>query len=231
VSLPTDPAITDPATAHLVDQDPVDQYPVEQDMVSEADALDEDRRARTDFVGLVRSWAPVVIASIVIAVVVRTFLFQSYLIPSDSMVSTLVDGDRVIVNRLSYTFGEIERGQVVVFTRPPMLAGEDDVIKRVIGLPRETVRFIDNQVYIDGARVVEPYLLQQSSTFRDRIIPGCAQEVPASDLCVVPDGHVFVLGDNRTGSEDGRVFGPIAADTIVGRAFVRVWPLSHFGRL
>lgn len=185
----------------------------------------------TSFGRLLREWGPVLVAAIAIALFTRLVLVQAYHIPSASMVPTLENGDRVVVNRLSYQFGEIERGQVVVFGKPPGSEGENDLIKRVIGLPGETVRFVDEQVYIDGLRVEEPYLAEQNSTRPRLTIPGCAQEVPAADLCQVPQGHVFVMGDNRLGSQDSRVFGPIETDTVVGRAFLRVWPLNHLGQL
>jgi signal peptidase I len=186
---------------------------------------------QTSFGRLLREWGPVLFAAIAIALFTRLVLVQAYHIPSSSMVPTLHDGDRVVVNRLSYQFGEIERGQVVVFSKPQGTNGENDLIKRVIGLPGETIRFVDNQVYIDGLRVEEPYLAEQDSTRPRLTIPGCAQESPASDLCVIPEDHVFMMGDNRLGSSDSRVFGPIETDAIVGRAFLRVWPLNHLGQL
>jgi len=186
----------------------------------------------TSFGRLLREWGPVLVAAVAIALFFRLVLVQAYHIPSASMVPTLHEGDRVVVNRLSYQFGEIERGQVVVFEKPPGTEGENDLIKRVIGLPGETVRFVDEQVYIDGLRVEEPYLLEQNSTRpRGTVIPGCAQPEPATDRCLVPEGFVFVMGDNRMGSSDSRVFGPIDVDTVVGRAFLRVWPLNHIGQL
>ncbi|MEM7092915.1 MAG: signal peptidase I [Actinomycetota bacterium] len=185
------------------------------------------------FVTMIREWGPVLLAAVVIAVAVRLVLVQAYHIPSLSMAPTLEEGDRVIVNRLSYRFGEIERGQVVVFGTPPNQPSDaDDLIKRVIGLPGETVTFRDGQVFVDELLVEEPYLAQQNSSFpRSIAIPGCAQETPEPDRCVVPEGFVFVMGDNRTGSQDSRAFGPVDTDTVVGRAFLRVWPFSSFGRL
>jgi signal peptidase I len=180
---------------------------------------------------LIREWGPVLFAAIAIALFTRLVLVQAYHIPSGSMIPTLEDGDRVVVNRLSYRLGEIERGQVVVFAKPQGTAGENDLIKRVIGLPGETIQFVDNEVYVDGFRVDEPYLAQQDSTRPRLTIPGCGQPDPASDLCEIPEGHVFVMGDNRLGSSDSRVFGPIETESIVGRAFMRVWPLNNLGQL
>ncbi len=185
------------------------------------------------FVGVVREWGPVLIAAVVIALFTRLVLVQAYHIPSLSMAPTLDEGDRVIVNRLSYNFGEIERGQVIVFNKPPNQPSDaNDLIKRVIGLPGETIEFRDGQVYVDDLLVQEPYLAQQNSTrTRSLSIPGCAQETPSPELCTIPEGYVFVMGDNRVNSQDSRVFGPVSADTVVGRAFVRVWPLDNLSQL
>ena len=187
--------------------------------------------AGNSVVRLVREWAPIVIGALVIALLLRLFLFQAYEIPSGSMLPTLKDGDRVVVNQASYRLGEIERGQVVVFDRPPSVEGENDFIKRIIGLPGETIRFVDRQVYVDGLRVVEPYLLAPESTRTSGAIPGCSASIATSDSCVVPEGHVFVLGDNRLSSVDSRQFGPIPTETIVGRAFWRVWPFTDLSQL
>lgn len=188
----------------------------------------------TGFGRMVREWGPVLFAAVAIALFVRLVLVQAYHIPSGSMIPTLENGDRVVVNRLSYRTGEVQRGQVVVFAKPPGASGENDLIKRVIGLPGETIRFADNQVFINDLLVTEPYLAPPGTTSprsSETPIPGCAQETPAVDLCLIPEGHVFVMGDNRGASSDSRVFGPVDADTIVGRAFLRVWPLNNMGAL
>lgn len=200
--------------------------------LDEARSIDhEPLQEQTSFGRILREWGPVLFAAVVIALFVRLVLVQAYHIPSTSMVPTLEKGDRVVVNRLSYQFGEIERGQVVVFAKPQGTDGENDLIKRVIGLPGETVRLADDQVYINGLRLDEPYLAQPDSTRPRLTIPGCAQVTPASDTCVIPEGHIFMMGDNRLGSSDSRVFGPIEIDSVVGRAFMRVWPLNNLGQL
>lgn len=178
---------------------------------------------------LLLEWVPLLIGAFIVAMVVRMFVFQAYYIPSGSMIPTLEVRDRVLVNKLSYNFHDVNRGDIMVFKRPEGTDGTvDDLIKRVIGLPGETLNFRNGNVYVDGQLVEESYLQEQDSTFPIAGIPGC---VPAgtSSECTVPEGHVFVLGDNRRGSTDGRVFGPIPTDTIVGRAFVKVWPLGEIG--
>jgi signal peptidase I len=138
------------------------------------------------------------------------------------MVPTLLVGDRVLVSKLNTDPG---RGDVVVFNRPPndpkRDPSEPDVlIKRVIGLPGETVTAQDGFVYVDGKKLVEDYLPASSN----------AKTVIQSAINV-PNGQLLVLGDNRGISFDGRSFGTISKDLIVGRAVLRIWPLSRFGSI
>ena len=181
----------------------------------------------------VLEWLPILLGAAIVALLVRAFIFQAYFIPSGSMIPTLEENDRVLVNKLSYDFHDVNRGDVVVFARP---ANEDptgipDLIKRIIALPGETVQLRNGDVYVDDALVRESYLVEQVSTrpLRNDAIPGCIDGDPIN--CTVPEGYVFVMGDNRTGSRDSREFGPIPIDSIVGRSFVRVWPLTHLGLL
>lgn len=162
-------------------------------------------------------WVAVVVGAVVVALVVRTFLLQAFSIPSGSMETTLEINDRLLVNKLSYQFGDVERGDIVVFLKPDTLSSPyDDLIKRVVGLPGDTVEGRDNQVFINGEALVEPYL-DAGVVIRDF--------APTE----VPEDHVFVMGDNRSNSSDSRVFGPINIDRIEGEAFLRYWPLSRVG--
>jgi signal peptidase I len=157
-------------------------------------------------------WVVVIVAAVVIAVLLRTFVVQTFYIPSDSMVPTLKRHDRVVVNKLSYHLHPVHRGDIVVFTTPD---GVDksfkDLVKRVIALPGETVEGRKNHVTINGKRLKESYL--PAGTVTSDFGP---VEVPAN--------AVWVMGDNRTNSEDSRVFKSIRQSTIVGRVFIRIWP-------
>jgi signal peptidase I len=168
-------------------------------------------------------WLVVIIGAVVVALVVKTFVVQAFRIPSDSMVPTLQVGDRVLVNKLSYDAHDLNRGDVVVFHRPPDLIGAEgdpeDLIKRVIGLPGETVSSRDGIVYIGDRRLEEPYLPEGTTTFN--------LDAPIE----VPEDHILVLGDNRGNSTDGRSFGPIRTDSVVGRAFSIMWPPGRIGAL
>jgi signal peptidase I len=170
-------------------------------------------------------WVLVIGAALVVALFVRTFLLAAFFIPSESMQSTLNVGDRVLVNKLSYHLHDVHRGDVVVFRRPP---GETDVaikdlIKRVVALPGETVSCQNQKIVINGQILDEPYL--------DAGVAPCGDGSCELKTQVVPAHFIWVMGDNRGASQDSRCFGPIAQKLLVGRAFVRVWPLSHLGWL
>ena len=171
-------------------------------------------------------WTIVVAGALAIAVVIQLTSLQAFRIPSESMLPLLQKGDRVLVNKWSYRVHDVNRGDVVVFSRPPGLTDTtvEDLIKRVIGLPGESVTIDSGQVLINGRALVEPYLAKGAST-----LPTGPIKCPPSDPCVVPDGQVWVMGDNRNFSEDSRYFGTIEQSTIVGRAFVRLWPMNRLG--
>src|SRR5690242_528822 len=142
-------------------------------------------------------WVVLIGVALVVALVIKAFLFQAFYIPSESMVPTLKTNDRVLVNKLSYKLHDIHRGDIVVFTKPPAETSDiKDLVKRVIGLPNETVEGRDGHIYINGKLLKEPYLPKgvTTSTFG-----------PES----IPSNSIWVMGDNRTYSRDSRYFGPI----------------------
>ena len=175
-------------------------------------------------------WAIVIGAALVVALLIKTFLLQAFFIPSSSMEPTLQVGDRVLVNKLSYDFHDVNRGDLIVFERPPNEPGDvPDLIKRVIALPGEEVEIRNGQVFIDGQLLVEPYLAEGTVTGDLQTHAGCLNTEGQS--CILPDDRVYVMGDNRGASRDSRFFGPIEETLIVGRAFLRVWPLGDIGWL
>ncbi len=159
-------------------------------------------------------WVAILGAALLVAFVVKTFLFQAFYIPSPSMVPTLEVDDRVLVNKLSYKLHEVNRGDVVVFEKLPEEHGAiKDLIKRVVAVEGDTVESRGDTLYVNDQAVSEP--------FRNS-----AEIGPAVTKRTIPQNQVFVMGDNRTNSSDSRVFGPIDEDRIVGRAFVKIWPLG-----
>jgi signal peptidase I len=176
--------------------------------------------------------------------VIKTFLFQAFYIPSESMVPTLEVGDRVLVNKLSYDLHDLHRGDIVVFEAEPNRewhrAGIDDLVKRVVALPGETVTQCEtNRICIDGKLLKESYLPKGTVTTMPPELPYitdtggkrvlvCDRDSPSGG-CTVPAGKVFVMGDNRTNSQDARANGPIKESSIVGRVFLRIWPPDRIG--
>ncbi|HIG25594.1 MAG TPA: signal peptidase I [Acidimicrobiia bacterium] len=225
------------ATLQAVISATAERYEVDEETLKESRARRgrKERPRRGAFATTVRGvleWVGVIAGAFVFALVVKTFLFQAYYIPSPSMEATLEISDRIIVNKLSYQLHDVNRGDVIVFKNPEGASrGVEDLIKRVVGLPGETVQVQGGRVYIDKILLLEPYLAAQDITGSFRKPPGCVGINDAPDQCTVADGYVFVMGDNRPNSNDSRVFGPIPVDSIEGRAFLRVWPLGRFGRL
>jgi signal peptidase I len=195
-----------------------------------------ERRGEPSATRSIVEWVLVVAGAVAVALLVRVFAVQAFYIPSESMEPTLEVNDRVLVNRLSYKLHDVNRGDVVVFEKPASLITPGpteikDLIKRVVALPGESVVFQDGDVYIDGRPLDEPYLPAGTTTQPG---PGGVtwdHRCTADDPCVVPEDTVWVMGDNRSNSEDSRWIGPIDQDLIVGRAFVTVWPVDRVGGL
>jgi signal peptidase I len=180
--------------------------------------------------------------ALLVAILIKTFLFQAFYIPSGSMENTLEVNDRVLVNKLAYRIGDIQRGDVIVFDDPRggfgqaeesvvdsalrnlfesigLAAPRSEFIKRVIGLPGEVVEGRDGVVFVNGVPLYEPYLKD----------PG--EPISTFGPIDVPADALFVMGDNRSESQDSRFFGPIPTEDVVGKAFVIIWPPSRWGGL
>ena len=176
-------------------------------------------------------WTVVLVGAIGLALIIKAFLFQAYYIPSPSMAPTLLEGDRILVNKLSYNLHSVNRGDLVVFSSQEKSGGEDDLIKRVIALPGEFVTVQDGKMQIDGGLLLEPYLPLQTSVNPFTEPVNCVNRPDEISGCRVPSDHVFVMGDNRSNSRDSRFFGPVPIEDIEGRAFIRIWPLGDIRRL
>ena len=208
--------------------------------VDEADRAEDERdSAGRRFVG---STPFLIFVALAVAILVKTFVIQAFYIPSESMVPTLEVGDRVFVSKFMFDGGDVARGDVIVFENPnpgelPERSGvssvlhwlgegiglaqpeNEDFIKRVIGLPGETIEIKENVVYIEGQPLDEPYLTEEAKSNNGDLEP-----------TTVPDGEVFVMGDNRGNSADSRYgLGTVPLDRVIGKAFVLIWPPSHVG--
>jgi signal peptidase I len=184
----------------------------------------------------------IVAVALGLALGIQAFLVKPFRIPSESMVPTLAVGQRVLVDRVTFRYGEPERRDIVVF-KPPKGADNDvcgaphssesacprptrersntNFIKRVVGLPGDRLKVVDGHVYVNGKRQTEPFA---------RIDPGCGSCNLPREI-TIPKGHYFMMGDNRGESQDSRVWGPIPEKWMIGQAFMTYWPPGKIGKL
>jgi signal peptidase I len=170
-------------------------------------------------------WLKTLGLSLVLAVGIRQFIVESRFIPSESMVPTLLVGDRLLVEKVSYYFGDPQRGDIVVFSAPAGMLElspgfRQALIKRVVAVPGDTLEIRDGVIYINDQVVTEDYVVNE----------------PCLDFChrateVLPEDAYMVLGDNRNRSHDGRAWGYISRDDVIGRAWIRIWPPERFGAI
>jgi len=192
-----------------------------------ADGTNADKRGKKASRGrTILEYAVLAVVAVSVALLIQAFLVKPYRIPSESMENTLLIGDRVLVDRITWRFTDPERTDIVVFHPPfdgPVL------IKRIIGLPGDTISLSDGAVYVNGTRLEEPYV---------RRIAG--QTVPTEPFetglpwslqkpYTVPPDSYFMMGDNRIDSGDSRDFGPVTRGQLVGDAFARYWPPARIG--
>jgi signal peptidase I len=212
----------------------------DRDSIAPSDPEETPEEKKRGFLRIVGELPGLIILAFVIALLLKTFLVQAFYIPSGSMEPTLQGpGDRILVQKISYYFHDPQRGDIIVFedpsqTTPPdrgVIGGffhwlfqglggkpdNEDFVKRVIGLPGDTVWAQGGFVYVNGTKLVEPYLTQQTADF------------PHTQ---VPAGSLFVMGDNRSNSRDSRFgLGFVPEDKVIGKAWVIIWPPSRMGTI
>jgi signal peptidase I len=190
----------------------------------------DDRSAARRGAGCLLEIVETVVLTAVIYLLIHNFVAQPFEVEQNSMVATIQPGDYVLIDKLTPRWNDYVRGDVVVFEPPPGYEqGGVPFIKRVIGLPGETVRLENGVVFIIPAggvpvRLEEPYLV---TGVDGQPAPTLPRDAQGTIEWIVPDGHLFVMGDNRPDSQDSRFFGPIERELIVGRAFVRYFPLNR----
>jgi signal peptidase I len=175
------------------------------------------RRPRHHARRWITEWVVIILIAVGVAFLVRTYVAQTYFVPSTSMWPTLKDGDRIVVTKI---FGAIRPGTIIVFKRPPAEdcggAPVPDLVKRVVGLPGQTISASGGKVYITGKLLKEPWLPKGPQSYTTMSTPE-----------KVPKGDYFVMGDNRVNSCDSRMWGPVKGSYVVGKVFFILWPLSQ----
>jgi len=165
-------------------------------------------------------WVTTVVAALALAIVARSFVLEPFIVDGHSMQNTLANHERLLVDRLSPEFAPLRDGEIVVF-QPPLKTRED-FVKRIVATGGQTVALSDGGLYVDGQPVAQPYLLRHGASTRDHCTMSPLR---------VPQGEIYVLGDNRANSEDSRIFGPVRLSAVRGVAFFAIWPFSRLGPL
>ncbi len=173
-------------------------------------------------------WIKALIIAFLLAALIRFVLFTPIVVDGESMMPTLESGERMIVNKLNYKVGDIQRFDIVVFHAPE----KKDYIKRVIGVPGDTLEYKNDQLYINDKKVNETYL----QDYKNQIVDGgtLTEDFSLLDYTgkkIIPKGYYFVMGDNRRNSKDSRHIGLVSKEKIVGKASVVFWPIENFGTI
>jgi signal peptidase I len=190
----------------------------EPDVASTTVAPEPDRQApKRSRWRPVMGWVITIAAALLISTGTRAYAVQSFFIPTPSMTPTLMPGDRILVDKLS---GTIHRGDIVVFKNPPAdVGGPPTLVKRVIGLPGETISSVGNTVLINGKPIAQPWL--------PKLVGQCAEASEHIPRTKIAPGHYFMMGDCRGDSDDSRYWGTVPVGNIVGKVDVIIWRNGH----
>lgn len=167
-------------------------------------------------------WIKALAIGIIIFAFIRTFFFSNYVVEGESMMPTLQDGNKLVVNKIGYQIGELHRFDVIVFHATK----EEDYVKRIIGLPGDQIEYKGDELYINGKKYPEPYLNKYREEAYGERLTGNFTLYELTGVEKVPKGEIFVLGDNRLESRDSREFGFISIDQVVGKVNLRYWPMD-----
>lgn len=172
-------------------------------------------------------WAKALLIAFAAVWLIRHSLFTPIVVDGESMMPTLENGERMIVNIIGYKIGEPDRYDIVVFHAPE----KKDYIKRVIGLPGDHVAYKNDQLFINGEPQEEPYLESNKNEVSGGTL---TEDFTLEELTgekVIPEGYLFVMGDNRRNSTDSRLIGLVPMEEVIGSTSVAFWPLSEIGRV
>lgn len=235
--------LTDEPASGALETDGPDAVMVEESATTEG--------FRSSDIRTVLEWLAVIVTALIVALLIKAVVLQAFWIPSESMETTVNKGDRILVNKVSYRLHEVRRGDLVVFEKLEGSPGDTkDLIKRAIALPGETIEIrSDGRIWIwaagetaaDAKLLEEPYLDPQNAILNapsasdplsgDVWDERCANQPRTPGRCTLDESSYFMMGDNRNRSSDSRFFGPVPDENIVGRAFLRIWPLGEVGTL
>jgi signal peptidase I len=215
--------MSDPADAGPADGGPPDTSAPDTG-ASDAGPADGGPRRRRGWKRALTELAVIIPVALLLAGLVRAFAFQTFWIPSASMVPTLAVYDRIVVQKAFFSWHDVHEGDIVVFSHPPLdncPGPAGDLIKRVIALPGQTIYSSGDSIYVNGRLLAEPYLPPGDPLWPQ--IPDASRQHPYR----VPPGEFYLLGDNRDDSCDSRFWGPIKGTSIVGKAVLVWWHDSH----
>ncbi|SEN13136.1 signal peptidase I [Mesobacillus persicus] len=168
-------------------------------------------------------WIKAIAIGIIIFVFVRTFFFSNYVVEGESMLPTLEEGNKLVVNKVGFEATDLQRFDVIVFHANE----KEDYVKRIIGLPGDEIDYRDDELYINGKKIVEPFLEKYRAKVFGGALTGDFTLEEITGKGQIPEGQLFVLGDNRRGSWDSRHFGLISIEQVVGKVNLRYWPLDE----
>jgi signal peptidase I, bacterial type len=164
-----------------------------------------------------KDFLEVVVPAVILFLVIHTFFLESRFVPSPSMVPTIEVQDRFLLNKTAYWFKKPQRYDIIIFKPPAAAGAKDDFVKRVIGLPGETLQVHRGVVYINRKPLQEPYITPDRAPIQE------------FGPVMIPDDNLFMMGDNRNNSEDSRFWGPLPLKNVKGQAWFRFWPLNRCG--
>ncbi|MDI2589278.1 MULTISPECIES: signal peptidase I [unclassified Psychrobacillus] len=170
-------------------------------------------------------WSKALLIAFGLAAIIRFFLFTPIVVDGESMMPTLKNGDRMVVNKIGYMVGGPDRYDIVVFHAPE----QKNYIKRVIGLPGDHVEFKNDQLFINGKELPEPYLEEYKSELTEGTLTGDFTLEDITQENKIPEGYIFVMGDNRLYSKDSRHIGLVKTDEVIGSTNFVFWPMDDIG--
>ncbi|MDD9149389.1 MULTISPECIES: signal peptidase I [unclassified Sporolactobacillus] len=171
------------------------------------------------------TWILAIGLAVFVVLIVRSFIIGNYIVQGPSMMPTLYDGDRLVVNKIDYRFTQPKRFDVVIFHA----TATDDYVKRVIGLPGDKITYSNDRLYINDKKVSEPFLDRYKQQLAGGVLTGNFSLKGLTGQMRVPKGELWVMGDNRQNSADSRIFGFVSEKKLVGKVDVRYWPLNRLG--